>query len=116
VRPIWRALSLYSVIAWWILYATLLARLSPDVPCTVLLDLEEWQTLYRALHKTTTPPATPPSLGQAVRWVAQLGGYLGRKSDGPPGPLTLWRGLTRLLDMTEIYHLFAAAPPRMKSG
>ena len=111
-----RALSLYSVIAWWVLYATLLARLTPDVPCTVLLDLEEWQTLYCAIHKTTTPPATPPSLGQAVRWVAHLGGFPGRKGDGPPGPLVLWRGLTRLLDMTEIYHLFRSAPPRIRSS
>jgi len=111
-----RALSLYSVIAWWVLYATLLARLTPDVPCTVLLELEEWQTLYCAIHQTTTPPATPPSLGQAVRWVAQLGGFLGRTGDGDPGPLLLWQGLGRLLAMTEMFHLFTASPRHQKSG
>jgi len=38
-------LTLYSVIAWRIIYATMLARAAPDVPCTVLLDEQEWQGL-----------------------------------------------------------------------
>ena len=32
------------------------------------------------------PPAQPPPLGEMVRHIAALGGYLGRKGDGPPGP------------------------------
>jgi len=40
-----RCLTLYSVIAWRIIYATMLARAAPDVPCTVLLDEQEWQGL-----------------------------------------------------------------------
>ena len=36
-------LTLYSVIAWRILYATMLARVALDVPCTVLLDDNKWQ-------------------------------------------------------------------------
>ncbi|REK30598.1 MAG: IS4 family transposase, partial [Planctomycetota bacterium] len=31
--------------------------------------------------------------------VAQLGGYLNRKNDGPPGNTVLWRGLARLTDI-----------------
>ena len=111
-----RALSLYSVIAWWVLYATLLARLAPDVPCTVLLDLDEWQALYCAMHKTSSPPSRPPTLRQAVRWTAQLGGFLGRTGDAEPGPLTLWRGMGRLLDMTEMFRILTASPRRDKSG
>ena len=38
-----RCLALYSVIAWRILYATMLARVVPDLPCTVLVDEDEWQ-------------------------------------------------------------------------
>jgi len=34
-----------------------------------------------------------------VLWIAKLGGYLGRKSDDPPGIIVLWRGLTRLNDI-----------------
>lgn len=34
-------------------------------------------------------------------WIARMGGYLARNSDGPPGWQTLWRGWNRLRDMTE---------------
>jgi hypothetical protein len=32
-----------------------------------------------------------------LREVAKLGGFLGRKSDGEPGWITIWRGLNKLL-------------------
>ena len=38
---------------------------------------------------------------QFWRAVAQLGGFLGRRSDGEPGWQTLWIGLFRLQDMAE---------------
>lgn len=55
-----RCLPLYRVLAWRILYATLLSRTLPELPCTVLLALEEWQALYCAIHHTPTPPPPPP--------------------------------------------------------
>ena len=36
---------------------------------------------------------------QMTRWTAELGGFLGRKSDGNPGSTTLGRGLQRLHDI-----------------
>jgi hypothetical protein len=33
-----------------------------------------------------------------VAMVASLGGHLGRKHDGPPGPKTMWIGLQRMQD------------------
>jgi hypothetical protein len=111
-----RALALYDVIAWRILYGTLLARVAPDVPCTVLLEVQEWQALYCAVHRTTTPPSSPPSLGQAHRWLAELGGFVGRTGDGEPGVLVLWRGLSRLVDMTYMFQVFSPALQERKSG
>jgi Transposase DNA-binding/Transposase Tn5 dimerisation domain len=111
-----RGLALYSVIAWRILYATLLARSAPDLPCSVLLEAAEWQALYCAIHKTPTPPATPPSLHQAVRWIAQLGGFIGRAGDGEPGAQVLWRGFQRLHDLTLMFHVFSPPPTRAKCG
>jgi hypothetical protein len=35
-------------------------------------------------------------LGQAVRLVASLGGYLGRAADPPPGHQLMWQGYTYL--------------------
>jgi hypothetical protein len=114
VAALRRGLALYSVIAWRILYATLLARTAPELPCTVLLALEEWQALYCAIHKTPTPPASPPTLRQAVRWIAQLGGFLGRKSDGEPGVQVLWRGFQRLPDLTLMYQVMSPPPRRQR--
>jgi hypothetical protein len=100
-----RCLTLYSVIAWRIFYATMLARAVPDLPCSVLLDLDEWQALYCAIHQCPTPPAEPPSLAQAVHWIAQLGGFVGRRHRDQPGTETLWRGFQHLLDLTKMYRI-----------
>jgi hypothetical protein len=108
-----RALALYSVIAWRIMYGTLLARALPDAPCTVLLEREEWEALYCTIHRVATPPPQPPPLRQAVRWIAQLGGFLGRKHDGEPGVTVLWRGWQRLTDLTTMYRLMRP-PTRTK--
>jgi hypothetical protein len=106
-----RCMALYSVIAWRILYATMLARAVPDLPGTVLLEPEEWQALFCAIHNTAVVPQEPPSLGQAVRWIARLGGFLGRKSDGDPGPTVLWKGFQHLADLTKMYRTLRPAPP-----
>jgi hypothetical protein len=36
-----RCLTLYSVIAWRVFYATMLARAVPEMPCSALLEIEE---------------------------------------------------------------------------
>ncbi|MCA9045542.1 MAG: hypothetical protein KDA69_14545, partial [Planctomycetaceae bacterium] len=42
-------------------------------------------------------PATEMTIQQFVKHLAGLGGHLGRKCDGRPGWITLWRGLEKLL-------------------
>src|SRR3989442_15413135 len=64
-----RCRPIYSVIAWRIRYATMLRRAVPEAPCTALLEPAEWQAPSCAIHDTPTPPATPPSLRQAVHWL-----------------------------------------------
>jgi hypothetical protein len=106
-----RCLVLYSVIAWRIVWATMLARALPDAPCTVLLDEEEWQALYCTIHQTPTPPTQPPPLRAAVRWLAQLGGFPARTRDGEPGVTVLWKGLHHLADLTTMYRIMRLPPP-----
>ena len=106
-----RCLTLYSIIAWRIFYATMLARAVPEMPCSVLLELDEWQALYCAIHHCPTPPAEPPSLAQAIRWIAQLGGFVGRRRRDQPGAETLWRGFQHLMDLTRMYRIMRPAPP-----
>jgi Transposase DNA-binding len=49
----------------------------------------------------------PASMTTQIFWksVAQMGGYLARQSDGPPGWKTLWRGWLRLQTLFEGIHL-----------
>ncbi len=100
------ALAVDAVVAWRIMWLTKLGRETPDVPCSIFFEEEEWQALHCFANKTKTPPSEPPCLRDAVRMVASLGGFLGRKSDGDPGTETIWRGLERLMDFTIAFRMF----------
>lgn len=106
-----RALATYCIVAWRLLWLTYEARQNPDVPCEGVLEAHEWQALYCTIHQTPLPPAQPPTLREAVRWIAQLGGFLGRKGDGEPGVKTIWRGLCRLHDIAATWKLLHSSPP-----
>lgn len=101
-----RFLALANVIAGRLLWLTYLGRGRPDLPCTVAFEDYEWQALYGYLHKTTVFPNEVPTLQQATLWVAQLGGFLGRKGDGYPGVKVLWRGWQRLFDIAQSWLIF----------
>jgi len=45
------------------------------------------------LKKNFNPP---DCLGTTVRLVANIGGYLGRSADQPPGHQLMWQGYSRL--------------------
>lgn len=92
------AIALYSIIAWRLLWLTYQARVTPTLSCEVILETQEWQALHRVVNRTKTLPSQPPTLQEAVRLLARLGGFLGRKNDGEPGVKVLWRGLQRLND------------------
>lgn len=47
----------------------------------------------RHAKRTESIPDETPTIAQAVRWLADLGGYAGHKSSGRPGAVTLRRGL-----------------------
>jgi hypothetical protein len=57
------------------------------------------------------PPKQVPLLWTIVLLVAQLGGFLGRKSDGQPGTKSMWLGLQRLDDLTEMWRRFEGLDP-----
>ena len=84
---------------------TLIARANPELPCTEILEEEEWKVLYAKINRTKQFPPLPPSIKTFVSWIAQLGGFLARKHDGDPGPMTVWRGWRRLADLCEGWEL-----------
>ena len=108
-----RLISLQSIIAWRILWMTFLNRSEPQLTCDNILTQDEWKTLWLKRHRRqiksgemkAKPPDQPPSTNEAVRWIAMLGGFPGRKGDGEPGLITLWRGWLELASAVELYEV-----------
>jgi len=113
-----RAIALDVVLAWRIQLLVLLGRQVPELPCEIFFDNWEVKVL-EALQQQKGPDKggkgskgskgsegkRPLPLGEAVTQVAQLGGYLARGSDPPPGAECLWKGMSRLSGMAEGYRL-----------
>jgi hypothetical protein len=90
-----RALVIYLIIAWRILHLITWGRDCPDLPCEVVFAPEAWPAAWIVAHRRP-PPDTPPTLAVMVRLIASFGGFLGRKSDGHPGPKAIWQGMQRV--------------------
>lgn len=101
-----RFLALCSHQAWQLMELTYQARVTPDAPCDRLLTPEQWQALQAYQTKNVPSPGACPTLEEACRGIAQLGGFLGRTGDGSPGLKVLWRGWQRLQDLAAMYTLF----------
>ena len=76
-----------------------LSRSEPDLPASVeFLPIEiEAMKLEREMRAEGKRIKLPdmPTLAQATHWIAELGGWIGKRN-GPPGSITLARGLDRL--------------------
>lgn len=98
-------LAVYLIVAWRVLYACRLGRSCPDLNCEAVFEPAEWKAVWKVVRRKD-PPSDPPPLGEIVRLVAQLGGYVNRKRAAPPGPQTLWIGLQRAHDFAICWQLF----------
>ncbi len=103
-------LAIDMVVAWRIFHLAKLGRETPDVPCTVFFEEAEWKALVAYITQDPKPPEKPPTLREAMRMVATLGGFLGRKGDGEPGTKSLWLGLQRLDDLSSMWKLLTSIP------
>jgi len=98
-------IALFSIIAWRIYWMTFINRINPEQSCESALTENEWKTLDCYFNKNAKSTTDPPSINQAIVWLARLGGFLARKNDGDPGPTYLWRGWSRLQDMAMMREL-----------
>ncbi len=98
-------IALLMIVAWRVMYVTMLGRECPDLPCTVLFEDDEWKSVYTIVKNGPLPDA-PPDLGSFVIMVAGLGGYLDRKNDTPPGTKSIWIGLQRTIDFAMAWQAF----------
>lgn len=81
------------------------ARTSPDEPASIELSAEEVAALVLLKRRRKRPRETissNPTIGEATLWIAELGGYTGKSSGGPPGSITIGRGLQRLIIAAEV--------------
>ena len=76
-----------------------LARENPDSSARNELsgaELEALVLLKKRQAKRGEKLSRSPTIETAVRWIAELGGYTGKSSGGPPGIQTITRGLEQL--------------------
>jgi hypothetical protein len=97
---------MYSIISVFILNLTYIARIHPDLPCTIVFDDDEWKILYCAANRTKKPPEKPYTIAEAVKYVGWLDGPKTAPSDGPPGVKTIWKGLQKLYTLLDYRALF----------
>jgi hypothetical protein len=105
-----RYLAIDSIVAWRVLLLTMQGRTQPGLSAELVLEPVEWRALCCYTHRLPTPPDTPPTLGEVVKWIAKLGGYLDRKSSGPPGVTVIWRGMQQLPPIVDMYQVFQNDP------
>jgi transposase-like protein/DDE family transposase len=89
------ALALLVPIAWQLLALRHLARLAPDGVATTVLSRRQLHVLHAAPAGARLGPM--PTLRDALRAIARLGGHL--THNGDPGWLVLGRGMQKLLWM-----------------
>lgn len=96
--------GLMGVVAVRLLQLKALARTEPKRPAVGTVP-QQWIEMLGALRKWPTRTTARLTVYQFYRELAKLGGFLGRKHDGEPGWITIWRGWEKLNVMVQGYNL-----------
>jgi hypothetical protein len=107
--------GLMSVVAVRLLQLKSVARTDPDRPAQRVVP-RLWLAMLKAARKNLHR-VHDMTVGEFYREVAKLGGFLGRKSDGEPGWITIWRGWEKLNTLVRAAELAAQLGLRpMRNG
>jgi len=93
-----RITGLLSVVSVRLLQLKSAARTTPNRPATEVVP-KRWITMLQAARKKIrrkTSQTTAMTIYEFYRELAKLGGFFGRKCDGEPGWITIWRGWQKL--------------------
>jgi hypothetical protein len=107
-------LGLLSVMAWRLLALRDAARV--EQPQTQPAEAVLTETQEHILRKIDPALENSTGVRAYLLAIAKLGGFLGRKRDGHPGWLTLWRGFTRLRDIELGFSLNSPSCAEKRSG
>ena len=92
-------IAIFCILSWRIFWMTMINRCSPNASPRLALTSEEISLLDTLEKKKIQSNSQNKNLSYYLVQIAQLGGYLARKSDPPPGNIVMWRGLSRLTDI-----------------
>jgi hypothetical protein len=90
-------LSVFCILSWRVFWMTMLNRSAPHAPPDLALTEVEIGLLDHLMRDQK--PLRRKTLSHYLTKIAQLGGYLARANDPPPGNMVMWRGLSRLTDI-----------------
>ena len=99
-----KLIALYCIVSWRIFWMTMLNRAAPEAEASLVLTPEE-QTVIRAAVPPKSGQREYRTLGDYLKALARLGGWLARAKDGPPGNMVIWRGWRRLEDISRGFKL-----------
>lgn len=97
-------IALKTIIAYRLLLITHFNKILPTAPARSVLTQAECDALYSMKFRKITRNQSFDAK-KAIGWLAELGGYLSRRSDPLPGPTHIWRGWQRLQDYTAMFAL-----------
>ena len=95
-----KLIAVFCILAWRVFWMTMLNRTAPTANPTLAITDVEMKLLDHLLPDKDSPPSRAGSLSSYLVKIAKLGGYLARKHDPPPGNIVMWRGLSRLSDIS----------------
>lgn len=88
--------TIQASVAMRVVRLTYLARTRPQAPATLELTRPEILATLLLRNPSGFSLDQIPTIGQVVRWLADLGGYTGKSSGGPAGMIVITRGLLRI--------------------
>lgn len=99
------AFSLLTVVAWRVEYLKGATRSDPESSCEKYFAPGEWMAIM-AFIRRPVDRTKPPTMRKFMISVAQLGGYINKKSQGDPGSRTIWRGMARFDTIIQAFAAF----------
>src|SRR3954467_5601247 len=92
-----RLIAVLCILSWRVFWLTMIGRSAPDAEPGLALTEREMALLDRLVPDRVPRPRT---LAVYLTKVARLRGHLARRRHPPPGNTVMWRGMSRLTDIT----------------
>jgi hypothetical protein len=100
------AFSMLTIVAWRVEYLKGATRSDPESKCEKYFTKDEWMATMIFVTRRPVNPNQPPTMEKFMTTIAELGGYINKKAQGPPGSTTIWRGMSRFEIIVQAYQAF----------